>query len=399
MSLYPPPKIIETEVFAEVPAAYRKEGVYSKWSAANNKGETIHSFIEGPSFDRDGNLYIVDIPWGRVFRVSPRGDFDVVAEYDGEPNGLKIHKDGRIFIADYKNGIMLLDPASGAVTPHCDRYRVEGLKGVNDLVFAMNGDMYFTDQGLTGLHDPTGRVYRLRPDGHLDQLINTGPSPNGIVLDPSEQWLAHAAPARRRHHQGGRLRPAFRRQRPGRHGHGRGGKSRGLPRRRRPGLGVQPARRAALPHKILPRPVPDERGLRRTGQPDAVHDGIGYGDDFDGGAAGGGGADVWGEIGGARNRAKGNKSKIERDRNTKIKSTTIFHVIKKKRNEKALSLLQKQQDDHKLGCCTFNIDERIHFFLRLIWAQICRQTRPAALPALHRRPAGVPGRFLQEGDI
>lgn len=189
MSLYPPPQIIETEVFAELPAAYRKEGVYSKWSAANNKGETIHSFIEGPSFDRDGNLYIVDIPWGRVFRVSPKGDFDVVAEYDGEPNGLKIHKDGRIFIADYKNGIMLLDPATGEVSPHCDRYRVEGLKGVNDLVFAMNGDMYFTDQGLTGLHDPTGRVYRLRPDGHLDQLIDTGPSPNGIVLDPSESWL------------------------------------------------------------------------------------------------------------------------------------------------------------------------------------------------------------------
>jgi len=189
MSLYPPPQIIKTEAFAELPAAYRKEGVYSKWSVANNKGETIHSFIEGPSFDRDGNLYIVDIPWGRVFRVSPRGAFDLVAEYDGEPNGLKIHKDGRIFIADYKNGIMLLDPATGAVTPHCDRYRVEGLKGVNDLVFAMNGDMYFTDQGLTGLHDPTGRVYRLRPDGHLDQLIDTGPSPNGIVLDPSEKWL------------------------------------------------------------------------------------------------------------------------------------------------------------------------------------------------------------------
>ena len=189
MSLYPPPQIIETEEFAEVPEKYRKKGVRSAWSIANNKGETIHSFIEGPAFDRDGNLYIVDIPWGRVFRVSPGGDFDVVAEYDGEPNGLKIHKDGRIFIADYKNGVMHLDPATGAVTPHCDRYRVEGLKGVNDLVFAGNGDLYFTDQGLTGLHDPSGRVYRLRPDGHLDQLLSNGPSPNGIVLDPSETWL------------------------------------------------------------------------------------------------------------------------------------------------------------------------------------------------------------------
>lgn len=189
MSLYPPPQIIETEVFAEVPDNLRKHGVRSPWSIANNKGETVHSFIEGPSFDRDGNLYVVDIPWGRVFRVTPAGSFDVVAEYDGEPNGLKIHKDGRIFIADYKNGIMQLDPATGAVTPHCTRYRVESLKGVNDLVFAGNGDLYFTDQGLTGLHDPSGRVFRLRPDGRLDLLVNNGPSPNGIVLDPSETWL------------------------------------------------------------------------------------------------------------------------------------------------------------------------------------------------------------------
>ena len=189
MSLYPPPQIIETEVFAELPGKFRKDGARSTWSIANNKGETIHSFIEGPSFDRDGNLYIVDIPWGRVFRVSPSGDFDLIAEYDGEPNGLKIHKDGRIFVADYKNGVMQLDPANGSVTPVCERHRVEHLKGVNDLVFAENGDLYFTDQGLTGLHDPSGRVFRLRPDGGLDQLVHNGPSPNGIVLDPSETWL------------------------------------------------------------------------------------------------------------------------------------------------------------------------------------------------------------------
>lgn len=189
MSLYPPPQIIETEVFVALPDIHRKSGATSVWSAANNKGDTIHSFIEGPSFDRDGNLYIVDIPWGRIFRISPAGDFDLVAEYDGEPNGLKVHKDGRLFVADYKNGIMIVDPASGTVTPHCDRHRVEGLKGVNDLVFASNGDLYFTDQGLTGLHDPTGRVFRLRPDGHLDLLVHNGPSPNGLVLDASENWL------------------------------------------------------------------------------------------------------------------------------------------------------------------------------------------------------------------
>jgi len=44
------------------------------------------------------------------------------------------------------------------------------------LVFASNGDLYFTDQGQTGLHDPTGRVYRLRTDGRLELIIDTVPA-------------------------------------------------------------------------------------------------------------------------------------------------------------------------------------------------------------------------------
>ena len=32
-------------------------------------------FIEGPSFDRDGNLYITNIPYGQIFKISPQGQF------------------------------------------------------------------------------------------------------------------------------------------------------------------------------------------------------------------------------------------------------------------------------------------------------------------------------------
>jgi gluconolactonase len=186
MSLYPPPEIINAEIFSPLPERFRVRGRRCAWADANKQGATLHSFIEGPSFDRDGTLYIVDIPWGRVFKVSPGGDWTLVAEYDGEPNGLKIDREGRILIADYKNGIMRLDPASGAVTPLVERYRVERFKGVNDLFFASNGDLYFTDQGLSGLHDPTGRVFRLGADGRLICLVDTIPSPNGIVLNDQE---------------------------------------------------------------------------------------------------------------------------------------------------------------------------------------------------------------------
>ncbi len=37
-----------------------------------------------------------------------------MAEYDGEPNGLKIHWDGRVFLAE--QGLMSLDPG-GQVEP------------------------------------------------------------------------------------------------------------------------------------------------------------------------------------------------------------------------------------------------------------------------------------------
>src|SRR3990172_4182862 len=129
------PCMIQTEVFAEVPKTLRKDAVLAERIAAGGGDIPAGCFLEGPSFDRTGNLYVVDIPYGRIFRISPEGKFDVVAEYDGEPNGLRIHKDGRIFVADHKHGIMLLDPATGSVTPYVTRYHREHFKGVNDLTF------------------------------------------------------------------------------------------------------------------------------------------------------------------------------------------------------------------------------------------------------------------------
>jgi gluconolactonase len=182
MSLYPPPAVLTASVFSCLPSAFRRR-VRTAWADANRGGEAIDSFLEGPSFDRAGHLWVTDIPHGRVFRISPEGDWTQVAEWDGWPNGLKIHRDGRVFVTDYKRGIVLLDPASGTVTPLLETRHSESFKGVNDLCFATNGDLYFTDQGQTGWHDATGRVYRLRASGELDLLIDTVPSPNGVVLN------------------------------------------------------------------------------------------------------------------------------------------------------------------------------------------------------------------------
>jgi gluconolactonase len=84
---------------------------------------------------------------------------------------------------------MELDAKAGRMRPVLASRNSESFRGCNDLHLASNGDIFFTDQGQTGLHDPTGRVYRLAASGRLDCLINTGISPNGLVLDPTESVL------------------------------------------------------------------------------------------------------------------------------------------------------------------------------------------------------------------
>ncbi len=186
--MFPAPEIQDTEIFAELPAEFRRPR-RSAWADANQGGRQIDSFLEGPSVDAEGNLLVVDIPHGRVFRISPDGLFTLIAEYDGEPNGLKIHRDGRIFLADHKNGLLILDPQTGSVAPLLERRSAERFKGLNDLFFASNGDLYFTDQGQTGLQDPSGRVYRLTVAGRLDVVLDRIPSPNGLVMDVEETTL------------------------------------------------------------------------------------------------------------------------------------------------------------------------------------------------------------------
>ncbi len=186
--MYGPTKGVPAAEFTRLPEKFARRRK-SSWADANAAGMELDSFLEGPSFDRAGNLYVTDIPFGRIFRISPAGEWTLVTEYDGWPNGLKIHRDGRLFITDYKRGIVLLDPASGKVTPLIETRASESFKGVNDLFFAANGDLYFTDQGQTGLHDPTGRVYRYDTAGRLTMLVNTVPSPNGLVMSKDEKVL------------------------------------------------------------------------------------------------------------------------------------------------------------------------------------------------------------------
>jgi len=187
--VFAPPELVRSEVFAEVPAKLRKSGSNPERLAAGKGPTPAGCFLEGPAFDREGNLYVVDLAFGRIFKINSRREFVVAAEYDGEPNGLAIHRDGRIFIADHKNGILAMDK-DGRISPVVTRYHQQRFKGVNDLIFDLQGNLYFTDQGVTDLADPTGCVYKYSADGKLQQLASCIPSPNGLVLRDDVLYVA-----------------------------------------------------------------------------------------------------------------------------------------------------------------------------------------------------------------
>lgn len=196
--MYPAPPVVQTEIFATLPRHLHKPDKVAPWVAARRAGRQQArsnamaagtSWLVGPSFDRNGNLYCADIPFGRILRLTPQHEWAVFAEYDGEPSGLKIHKDGRIFVADHKRGLLVFDPATARMEVMLERANNEPLKGLSDLTFGANGDLYFTDQGQSALQDPSGRVYRLRTTGELDLLFDGLEGPNGLVLSKQETVL------------------------------------------------------------------------------------------------------------------------------------------------------------------------------------------------------------------
>lgn len=150
--------------------------------------------LEGPSFDRDGNLLFVEVFGGRVFRLTPDQKLStVVSENKLGSAGLAIHKDGRIFIAGLGNfkdtgsvvavrpdgsGMQTIVPPEAGFLP-------------DDLVFDAQGGFYFTDfRGIST--DPKGGVHYVSPDFKtVTPVLPRLAVPNGVALSPDgkELWV------------------------------------------------------------------------------------------------------------------------------------------------------------------------------------------------------------------
>lgn len=153
--------------------------------------------LEGPAFDRQGNLLFVDIYGGRVLRLSPGQQLSTVyTEKHLHPSGIAIHKDGRIFVAAVgtrnlqglfdAGTVMAMDPDGSnrqtIVAPSAGYV-------ANDLVFDRDGGFYMTDFRGTSTQ-PVGGVYYMTPDFKTTTPVLPNMSgANGVALSPDGKVL------------------------------------------------------------------------------------------------------------------------------------------------------------------------------------------------------------------
>src|ERR1700733_705424 len=186
---------------------------------------TGFTWVEGPVWiPQGGYLLFAEITSNSIRKLTPDGTVSIfmqpsgyrgTAPYGGkEPgsNGMTLDPKGRLTVAGHAQRdvwrLETMDP-KGQVTLLADSYQGKKLSSPNDLVYAKDGSLYFTDPpyGLPtqGDNDPlkelqVNGVYRIPqalqhkpgapPERDQLQLVAKDlPRPNGIAFSPDQKYL------------------------------------------------------------------------------------------------------------------------------------------------------------------------------------------------------------------
>ena len=114
---------------------------------------TGFKFPEGPAFDRNKNLFVVNIDTGDISKISPKGQVKVFVNTGGAPNGAQFHPNGDLYVADRAKGIIAISP-NGNIRVVVNNYQGKKFNGPNDLVFDSAGNLYFTDPHGSSAENP-----------------------------------------------------------------------------------------------------------------------------------------------------------------------------------------------------------------------------------------------------
>jgi gluconolactonase len=163
-------------------------------------------FSEGPVWYK-GRLWFADLPNSRIVAMTPDGKAETLIEQSGGAetpstskfkgsNGMVVDKDGTLLATQHAGRRIVRIDDKLKITSFLDKFEGKRLNSPNDLVFAPDGSLWFTDPpyGLAKQNDdpakevPFNGVYRYK-DGKLTAAIKDLTMPNGIGFSPDGKIL------------------------------------------------------------------------------------------------------------------------------------------------------------------------------------------------------------------
>ncbi len=157
-------------------------------------------WAEGPVWFGDGRYLLVsDIPNDRILRWDEASG--AVSDFRKPSNNANGHfrdRQGRLLSCEHLTRRVTRTEYDGRITVLADRYDGKRLNSPNDIVCAKDGSVWFTDpsfgiggywEGEPAEQELPHAVYRLAPDGGLEQVLSDLDAPNGLAFSPDESVL------------------------------------------------------------------------------------------------------------------------------------------------------------------------------------------------------------------
>jgi len=137
-------------------------------------------FPEGPAFDTNGALWVVELQGESLIKYHK----NKLTRYavGGAPNGIAIDKENNIWFCDsQKNAIRKFNPYTEQCEIVAAEVDGERLNKPNDLAFDRNNNLLFTCPG-DSRKEPIGYVCVLMNDGSIKKISDNKFFPNGLAF-------------------------------------------------------------------------------------------------------------------------------------------------------------------------------------------------------------------------
>ncbi len=150
------------------------------------KSNLFSSNIEGPAFDKKGNLFVVNFEKdGTIGLVKPNGQAELFLTLPAgsTANSIQFDKAGSMLLADYTaHQVLRVDMKTKTVTV----YSHDSFNQPNDLCINKKGQLFASDPNWK---EGTGKLWRIDKGGKAMLLLDNLGTTNGITLSPDEKIL------------------------------------------------------------------------------------------------------------------------------------------------------------------------------------------------------------------